>query len=114
MIGLLLPEQEIIDRIGNAEVVFTNKTPLTKKVFDECKSMNYVGVLATGYNVVDVAAAKEYGITVTNIPTYGTDAVGQFAIALLLEICHHIGHHNTAVHEGHGRRIRTGASGITP
>ena len=93
-------EQEIIDRIGNAEVVFTNKTPLTKKVFDECKSMNYVGVLATGYNVVDVAAAKEYGITVTNIPTYGTDAVGQFAIALLLEICHHIGHHNTAVHEG--------------
>ena len=62
--------------------------------------MNYVGVLATGYNVVDVAAAKEYGITVTNIPTYGTDAVGQFAIALLLEICHHIGHHNTAVHEG--------------
>ena len=93
-------EQEIIDRIGNAEVVFTNKTPLTKKVFDECKSMNYVGVLATGYNVVDVAAAKEYGITVTNIPTYGTDAVGQFAIALLLEICHQIGHHNTAVHEG--------------
>ena len=96
----LTNEQEIIDRIGNAEVVFTNKTPLTKKVFDECKSMNYVGVLATGYNVVDVAAAKEYGITVTNIPTYGTDAVGQFAIALLLEICHHIGHHNTAVHEG--------------
>ena len=93
-------EQEIIDRIGNDEVVFKNKTPLTKKVFDECKSMNYVGVLATGYNVVDVAAAKEYGITVTNIPTYGTDAVGQFAIALLLEICHHIGHHNTAVHEG--------------
>ena len=93
-------EQEIIDRIGNAEVVFTNKTPLTKKVFDECKSMNYVGVLATGYNVVDVAAAKEYGNTVTKIPTYGTDAVGQFAIALLLEICHHIGHHNTAVHEG--------------
>ena len=78
----LTNEQEIIDRIGNAEVVFTNKTPLTKKVFDECKSMNYVGVLATGYNVVDVAAAKEYGITVTNIPTYGTDAVGQFAIAL--------------------------------
>ena len=96
----LTNEQEIIDRIGNAEVVFTNKTPLTKKVFDECKSMNDVGVLATGYNVVDVAAAKEYGITVTNIPTYGTDAVGQFAIALLLEICHHIGHHNTAVHEG--------------
>ncbi|MCL2343472.1 MAG: D-2-hydroxyacid dehydrogenase, partial [Firmicutes bacterium] len=59
-----------------------------------------IGLLATGYNVVDVDAAKEKGIPVTNIPTYGTDAVGQFAIALLLEICHHIGHHSDAVHGG--------------
>ena len=62
--------------------------------------MKFIGVLATGYNIVDVGAAKERGIPVCNIPTYGTDAVGQFAIALLLEICHHIGHHNKAVHEG--------------
>lgn len=92
--------REVIERIGDAEIVFTNKTPLPREVFDACPSIKYVGVLATGYNVVDVDAAKEKGIPVTNIPTYGTAAVGQFAIALLLELCHHIGHHNQAVHEG--------------
>ena len=92
--------QEAIDRIGDAEVVFTNKTPMPKELFDACPNIKFVGVLATGYNVVDVAAAKEKGIPVTNIPTYGTAAVGQFTIALLLEICHHIGHHSQAVHEG--------------
>lgn len=92
--------KETIDRIGNAEAVLTNKTPLPEKVFQECPNIKYVGVLATGYNVVDIEAAKKNGIFVTNIPTYGTDAVGQFAIALLLEICHHIGHHSEAVHEG--------------
>lgn len=92
--------EEIIRRIGAAEAIFTNKTPLNARVFAACKELKYVGVLATGYNVVDVAAAKAKGITVTNIPTYGTAAVGQFAIALLLEICHHIGHHDDAVHEG--------------
>ena len=92
--------QEAIDRIGDAEIVFTNKTPMPKALFDACPSIKFVGVLATGYNVVDVNAAKEKGIIVTNIPTYGTAAVGQFTIALLLEICHHIGHHNEAVHNG--------------
>jgi len=96
----LTDEDEIIRRIGDAEVVFTNKTPLSARVFQMSKSLRYVGVLATGYNIVDVAAAKAQGVTVTNIPTYGTAAVGQFAIALLLEICHHIGHHDNAVHEG--------------
>lgn len=96
----LTDEDEIIRRIGTAEVVFTNKTPLSARVFQMSKSLRYVGVLATGYNIVDVAAAKVQGVTVTNIPTYGTAAVGQFAIALLLEICHHIGHHDDAVHEG--------------
>ena len=92
--------QEVIDRIGDAEAVITNKTPLPREVFDACRNIRYVGVLATGYNVVDVETAKERGIPVCNIPTYGTAAVGQFAIALLLEICHHIGHHDKAVHEG--------------
>lgn len=96
--------KETIDRIGNAEAVLTNKTPLPEKVFQECPNIKYVGVLATGYNVVDIEAAKKNGIFVTNIPTYGTDAVGQFAIALLLEICHHIGHHSKAVHEGEWER----------
>lgn len=92
--------QEAINRIGDAEIVFTNKTPMPKSLFDACPNIKFVGVLATGYNVVDVNAAKDKGVIVTNIPTYGTAAVGQFTIALLLEICHHIGHHNNAVHEG--------------
>ncbi len=90
----------IAERIGDAEIVLTNKTPLPASVLQKCPCLRYIGVLATGYNIVDVEAAHALGITVTNIPTYGTMAVGQFAIALLLEICHHIGHHNDAVHAG--------------
>ena len=92
--------KEAISRIGDAEAVLTNKTPLPKAVIDASPNLKYIGVLATGYNVVDVDAAKEKGIVVSNIPSYGTAAVGQFAIALLLEICHNIGHHNQAVKEG--------------
>jgi glycerate dehydrogenase len=92
--------REIVSRINDAEIVFTNKTPITREAITQCPGMRYIGVLATGYNIVDTGAAKERGIPVTNIPTYGTEAVGQFAIALLLEICHHIGHHNEAVHGG--------------
>jgi len=93
-------QAEIIKRVGNAEIVITNKTPISAAVIDACKGIRYIGVLATGYNVVDVEAAKAKNITVCNIPTYGTNAVGQFAIALLLEICHHIGRHDEAVHNG--------------
>lgn len=96
----LTDTEEVIQRIGDAEVVYTNKTPLSEKVFEECKNLKFVGVLATGYNVVDIEAAKKRNIPVANIPTYGTAAVGQFAIALLLEICHHIGYHSKVVHEG--------------
>lgn len=92
--------QCIIDRVGDARIVYTNKTPLPRTVFDACPAIRFVGVLATGYNVVDVEAAKEKGIIVSNIPSYGTAAVGQFAIAMLLEICHHVAHHDQAVHEG--------------
>lgn len=91
---------ESVSRIGDAEAVIINKTSMTREILDACPSVKYIGVLATGYNVVDIAAAKEKGVVVANIPTYGTDAVGQFAIALLLEICHHIGHHSEAVHAG--------------
>lgn len=96
----LTDTEEVIQRIGDAEVVYTNKTPLPEKVFLECKNLKFVGVLATGYNVVDITAARKRNIPVANIPTYGTAAVGQFAIALLLEICHHIGYHSKVVHEG--------------
>jgi glycerate dehydrogenase len=91
---------EIAEAIGDAEIVFTNKTPISRATLDACPQIRYISVLATGYNVVDVAAAKEKGIPVSNVPTYGTAAVGQFAIALLLEICHHIAHHSEAVHAG--------------
>ena len=94
------PASEILARIGNAEAVYTNKTPLTRETILACPNLKFIGVLATGYNVVDVAAAKERGIPVCNVPTYGTAAVGQFAIAMLLEICHHVAHHSEAVHEG--------------
>ena len=93
-------EQEIIDRIGDAEVVFTNKTPITRRVIDACPGMKFISMLATGYNVVDYVYAREKGIPVTNVPTYGTASVSQFSIALLLEICHHIGHHAQTVREG--------------
>ena len=96
----LTDEDEAIARIGDAEVVFTNKTPITKKVIDACPNMKMISMLATGYNVVDYVYAKEKGIPVTNVPTYGTASVSQFSIALLLEICHHIGHHDDTVHSG--------------
>ena len=93
-------EDEIIRRIGDAEIVYTNKTPISKKVIDACPGMKMISMLATGYNVVDYMYAKEKGIPVTNVPTYGTASVSQFSIALLLEICHHIGHHSESVHAG--------------
>lgn len=93
-------EEEIIRRIGDAEIVYTNKTPISKKVIDACPNMKMISLLATGYNVVDYTYAKEKGIPVTNVPTYGTASVSQFSIALLLEICHHIGHHSESVHAG--------------
>ncbi|MBR4905056.1 MAG: D-2-hydroxyacid dehydrogenase [Selenomonadaceae bacterium] len=92
-------EEEIISRIGDAQIVLTNKTPVTKKILDAC-NVKYIGVLATGYNVVDIEAAKAKNIIVTNGPNYSTPAVAQFAMALLLEICNRVGHHNLAVHEG--------------
>lgn len=92
--------EDVVERIGDAEVVYTNKTPITKETMDACPGMKFIGVLATGYNIVDVAAAKEKEIPVSNIPTYGTAAVSQFAIALLLELCHHIGEHSDAVKAG--------------
>ena len=91
---------DVIQRIGDAEIVITNKTAITKEILTVCQQIKYIGVLATGYNVVDVVAAAERGITVTNIPTYGTDAVSQFAIALLMELCHRIGDHSRSVFSG--------------
>ena len=93
-------EAEIIRRIGTADVVITNKVPISDAVIDACPGLKYIAVTATGYNVVDYEYAKRRGIPVSNVPAYGTAAVAQFAIAMLLEICHHIAHHSQAVHEG--------------
>ena len=97
-------EALIISRMAGAELVFTNKTPITRAAIDACPRLRFIGILATGYNVVDCAYAREKGIPVSNVPAYGTASVSQFSIALLLELCHHIGHHDRAVHEGRWER----------
>lgn len=94
------PSALIPERIKDTEIVFTNKTPLDRETILAADSLKYIGVLATGYNVIDIEAAKEAGVVVSNIPTYGTKSVAQFAIALLLELCHHIGEHSNAVKQG--------------
>jgi glycerate dehydrogenase len=91
---------DVVARIGEAEIVFTNKTVLGPAEFAACPKIRFVGVLATGYNVVDLAAATERGIVVANIPTYGTMAVAQFATALMLELCHRVGSHEASVRDG--------------
>jgi glycerate dehydrogenase len=93
-------EAKIIERAKDAEIIITNKTPLNESIMDKLPHLKYIGVLATGYDVVDIAAAKERNIVVTNIPSYGTDTVAQAAIALLLELCHHTGSHHHAVKRG--------------
>lgn len=94
------PESLILERAKDAEILFTNKTPISKDTLDQCANLKFIGVLATGYNIVDVEYAKQKGIPVSNVPNYGSHVVGQFAIALLLEIAHHIGHHFKRVSEG--------------
>ena len=93
------PEQ-VLERIADAEVVYTNKTVLTRELLSRCKNLKLVSVLATGYNVVDVEAAKELGILVCNSPAYSTASVAQLTIAHLLELCHHVGAHSEACHNG--------------
>ncbi len=80
--------------------MLTNKTPLGRVEPAESGALRYIGVLATGYNVVDVGAARERGVVVTNVPTYGTDSVAQLTIGLLLELCYQVGAHSTAVQAG--------------
>jgi glycerate dehydrogenase len=94
------PPELVVERIGDAQAVFTNKTVLGREHLEQCPEIRFIGLLATGYNVVDIAAAKERGIPVCNIPTYGTMAVAQFATALLLELCHHVGMHSDDARSG--------------
>ena len=90
----------IVERIGDAEIIVINKTPISRETIDRCSNLRLIAVLATGYNVVDYRYAAEKGIPVVNVPAYGTMSVSQYSIALLLELCHHIGHHSDSVFAG--------------
>lgn len=92
--------QDVASRIGEAEAIFTNKTVITTETLDACPKLKLISVLATGYNVVDTAAARARGITVCNVPAYSTRDVAQMVFALLLEVCHHVGHHAETVRQG--------------
>jgi len=95
------PTRELtVQRLQGADVAVTNKTPLDGGILDACPTVRLICVLATGYNVIDCAAARQRGVPVCNVPDYGTSAVAQFTFALLLEICHQVGHHNDLVHRG--------------
>jgi len=91
---------QILERASRAEVILTNKTPLNAETLAALPDLRFISVLATGYNIVDVEAARERGITVSNVPIYGTDAVAQFVFTLLLALCHHVEHHSEAVKQG--------------
>ena len=90
----------VVERAEGADILLTNKTPVLEEAMDALPDLKYIGVLATGYNIVDVEAAKRRGVIVSNIPTYGTASVAQMAIALMLELCHHVGAHGDAVKNG--------------
>ncbi|MBQ3258045.1 MAG: D-2-hydroxyacid dehydrogenase [Oscillospiraceae bacterium] len=92
--------EAVIERLKDADILVGNKNTITGEIMDACPNLKYIAVQATGYNVIDVAAAKERGIPVSNVPTYGTMAVAQHTMALLLEITNGVGHHSDAVHAG--------------
>lgn len=93
------PDQ-IVERSRGADVLFTNKTPVREAVIRQLPDLKFIGVLATGYNIIDVKAARERGVIVSNIPDYGSYSVAQLTLALLLELCHHVQRHSDSVHEG--------------
>ena len=93
-------EDLVVERAREADAILLNKTLLNREMIGRLPNLKYVGVLATGYNIVDIEAARERDIVVTNVPTYGTTAVAQMTFALLLELCHHVGEHSRAVHNG--------------
>ena len=93
-------KEDTIRRIRDAQIILLNKVPIDKEVLTACSSIQLICCLSTGYNVVDIQAARERGIPVCNVPAYSTAAVSQFTFALLLELCHRVGHHDRTVHEG--------------
>ena len=95
------PKDQVIARIGGAQAIFSNKVVIDAQIMDACPMMKFVGLLSTGYNVVDIATAKARGIVVCNIPAYSTPSVAQMTFSLLLDICFHAAQHSESVHAGH-------------
>lgn len=93
-------KDEVVERAFDADIVLINKIPFRKEQIEQLPNLKYIGVLATGYNIIDIDEASRQGIVVTNVPTYGTQSVAQFVFAHLLEICHHIPLHAQSVKEG--------------
>ena len=98
------PADQILERAAGAEVLLTNKTPITAETIAALPDLKFITVLATGYNIVDTDAARERGIAVSNVPIYGTDTVAQYTFALLLDHCHHVAHHSDRVMDGEWAR----------
>ncbi len=92
--------EEVIERIGNSDAVFLNKIQITKEIFDACPNLKYIGVLATGYNVIDLEAARAHGVTVTNIPAYSTDSVAQHVFSFILYFTNQVAQHSESVMAG--------------
>lgn len=107
-------DADVIARIGDAELITTNKTVIDRHTMESCPKLKYIGVLATGYNVVDLDAAKEHGIVVTNVPAYSTDAVAQFTFSLLLELANQVGVHNSSVKDGGWVRSKDFSYSVMP
>jgi glycerate dehydrogenase len=91
---------EVRERAAEADILLTNKTPLPQDIIQSARRLKFISVLATGYNIVDIDAARQHGIIVSNVPDYGTNTVAQFVMGLLLELCHRIGDHSYAVRAG--------------
>jgi len=96
--------QQVVERAKDADIILTNKSQVMRDSIDQLPLLKYISVLATGYNSVDIQAARERNIPVSNVPVYGTDSVAQFVFALLLELCHHAGRHGAAVAAGEWER----------
>lgn len=107
-------EAQAVARIGSSQVVITNRVPITESLLRSCPTIRLVCVTGTGYNTVDCEACKRHGVLVANVPTYGTAAVAQFTMALLLELCHRVGLHNQSVYQGDWTRAPAFCYWLTP
>lgn len=108
------PPELVVERIGDAEIVISSKVVIGREVFERCPNLEYIGLLSTGFNVIDIEAAREHGVSVCNCPGYSTEAVAQMAFALLLEICNMPARHSDAVHAGAWERAEDWCFWLAP